>query len=163
MKNENVVDFKPKNEKFLSPQFCYDFSLHHQLLQWNNFPINTFRFSQELIPSGTHDSSSTTASIGSISKECGRLWLDHNGLFGPRIYSPLLLCSHRRHLCLHLLLLQRWKEFKFLSRWVRIFENPHLVKCNLVMGQKTPPFFREGCNGPTDYYPWLGSGTFFTY
>ena len=111
-----------------------------------------FRFSQELIPPGTNHSSSTTASIGSISKECGRLWLDHNGLFGPRIYPPLLLCSHRRHLCLHLLLLQRWKEFKFLAGGSEFFKNPHLVKCNVVMGQKTPPSFREGCNGPTDYY-----------
>ena len=109
------------------------------------FQLIRFRFSQELVPSGSNHSSSTTASIGSFSKECGRLWLDHHGLLGPCLYPPLLFCSHRRHLCLLLLLRKRWKEFEFLSRWVRIFENPHLVKCNLVMGQRTPPSFREGC------------------
>ena len=121
-------DFKPKNENFYLPNPVMTSAC---IINRSNESISQlirFRFSQELIPPGTNHPSSTTASIGSISKECGRLWLDHNGLLGPRIYSPLLLCSHRRHLCLHLLLLQGWKEFKFLIRWVRIFEKSTLSK-----------------------------------
>ena len=113
-KLEMFYDFQTQNENSISPQFCDDYSLHYQPLQWYNFLINTFRFSQELLPPGNHPWSTTT-SVGSISKECGWLRLDYNGLFGPRIHLSMLLCSHRRHLCLRLLLLQSRKELKFLA------------------------------------------------
>ena len=129
-KNENVLD--SKNEKKMKNSYLPNPVMTSAcIINRSNetiFQLIRFRFSQELVPSGTNHSSSTTASIGSIYKECGRLWLDHNGLFGPRVYPPLLLCSHRRHLCLHLLLLQGRQEFKFLSRLVLIFIKSTLSK-----------------------------------
>ena len=127
--------FKPKNENSISPQFCDDYSLHYQPLQWYNFLINTFRFSQELLPPGNHPWSTTT-SVGSISKECGWLRLDYNGLFGHRIHLSMLLCSHRRHLCLRLLLLQSRKELKFLAGGSELFKIPHLVKFSTSLWSK---------------------------
>ena len=113
-KLEMYYDFlNPKWKFHLSPVPWW-IQLALSTIQWYNFPINMSRFSQELLPPGNHPWSTTT-SVGSISKECGWLRLDYNGLFGPRIHLSMLLRSHRRHLCLRLLLLQSRKELKFLA------------------------------------------------
>ena len=121
VKNENVLWFQiQKKWKFYLPHPVMTSACIINRSNETIFQLIRFRFSQELVPSGSNHSSNTTTSLGRLTKECGRLWLEHHGLFRPCVYPSLLFCSHRRHLCLLLLLRKRGKDFEYLSRWVRI-------------------------------------------